>query len=148
MCFLCNGNSTSLPNIHLIQTNIMIHIFSSKPTQHLCLKYSPTPFSPLSLSTLSWHFLFNPYSISKFPSLHSSPFRTTIHCRLSPWLALPVSFQKFHNFTTDTLIYPHTCNNRLNNIRSWFMSVHYITINVLLFPLVHNFNTLKTYKIV
>ena len=30
----------------------------------------------------------------------------------------------------------------------WFVSVHYITINVLLFPLVHNFNTLKTYKIV
>ena len=30
----------------------------------------------------------------------------------------------------------------------WFMSVRYITINVLLFPLVHNFNTLKTYKIV
>ena len=28
------------------------------------------------------------------------------------------------------------------------MSVHYIIINVLLFPLVHNFNTLKTYKIV
>ena len=26
----------------------------------------------------------------------------------------------------------------------WFMSVHYIIINVLLFPLVHNFNTLKT----
>jgi len=26
------------------------------------------------------------------------------------------------------------------------MSVHYITINVLLFPLVHNFNTLGTYK--
>jgi len=30
----------------------------------------------------------------------------------------------------------------------WFMSVHYITINVLLFPLVHNINTLETYKIV
>jgi len=30
----------------------------------------------------------------------------------------------------------------------WFMSVHYITINVLLFPLVLNFNTLKTHKIV
>jgi len=65
------------------------------------------------------------------------------------WLCLHcLSFWSCHQWICK-VVWSNNCDI-LNTFMTWcwFMSVHYITINVLLFPLVHNFNTLETYKIV